>query len=73
MELAVDRVICAGITRELRLCVVRQGIDVQAGFCGAIDEVIDAYLCGRLSHGDFNMPGSTWESRGLHTAQGIKG
>jgi len=73
MELAVDRVICAGITRELRLCLGGQGVDVLAGFCGVIDEVIDAYLCGRLGRGDFNMPGSTPQCRGLPMAQGIKG
>lgn len=58
-ELAVDVVICAGITRELRLRLDSHGVCVLAGFCGSIDEVIDAYLSGRLGSGDFNMPGST--------------
>jgi predicted Fe-Mo cluster-binding NifX family protein len=73
MELAVDRVICAGITRELKVHLGRHGIGVLAGFCGAIDEVINAYLCDRLGCGDFNMPGSTWDSRGLSMARGNRG
>ena len=73
MELAVDQLICAGITRELQIRLRSHGIDVMAGFCGAIDEVINAYLYGRLADGDFNMPGSEWRHHGLPMAQETKG
>lgn len=72
VKLDVDRVICSGITRELQLCLGRRGIDVLAGFCGGIEEVIDAYLCGRLGCGDYNVPGSPQQHRGFPAAQGMK-
>ncbi|MEE4271680.1 MAG: hypothetical protein V2I67_08400 [Thermoanaerobaculales bacterium] len=56
--LAVDQVICAGVSRELQRCLEGLGVVVLAGYCGIIDEVVDAHLCGSLDHGAFNMPGS---------------
>ncbi len=73
VKLDVDCVICAGITRELQLCLGRRGVDVLAGFCGGIEEVIDAHLCGRLGSGDYNAPGSPQQHRGFPAAQGMKG
>ena len=68
--LSVDRVICAGITRELQRCLDSHDIGVLAGFCGIIDEVVDAYLCDRQDQGDFNMPGSTQQCRVSPVTQG---
>lgn len=69
--LSVDQVICAGISRELQRCLNGHDIGVLAGYCGIIDEVVDAFLCGRLDQGDFNMPGSTRQRREPAATPGI--
>lgn len=65
MGFAIDHVICAGVSRELKYRLERRGILVLAGYCGAVDEVMGAYCSGRLDCGDFDMPGSTRRHRGV--------
>jgi wyosine [tRNA(Phe)-imidazoG37] synthetase (radical SAM superfamily)/predicted Fe-Mo cluster-binding NifX family protein len=66
--LAVDVVICAGVSRELQLRLGGRGVGVLAGFCGSVNEVITAYLAGRLRSGEFTMPGSALPHRGIAAA-----
>jgi predicted Fe-Mo cluster-binding NifX family protein len=58
VELRVDQVICAGITRELKHRISSHEIVVLAGYCGTVDQVIEAHVNGRLSCGEFTMPGA---------------
>lgn len=70
LGLAVNQVICAGITRELQRCLERHSVGVLAGYCGIIDEVVDAYLCDSLDNGGFNMPGSVQQRQEPAAAKG---
>jgi len=71
--LGVDQVICAGITRELQRCLANHEVAVRAGYCGIIDEVVDAFLSGRLDVGAYNMPGSTRKPSASHIKQKTDG
>ena len=63
----VNLVICAGISREVGNALRAQGIEV-IGKCGAVDEVVDAYLACGLDDGRFVMPGG-WNNHQEWCAQ----
>ncbi|HER44459.1 MAG TPA: dinitrogenase iron-molybdenum cofactor biosynthesis protein [Candidatus Eisenbacteria bacterium] len=50
--------ICGAISRPLAWLTARSGIRIVAFVSGPIDEVVAAYLCGRLSDPRFLLPGS---------------
>jgi len=56
-ELGVNVLICGALSRELENGLWAQGITVVAGVCGAVDEVLCAYLAGRLCGRQFVLPG----------------
>lgn len=67
--LALDKhgvkvLICAGISREMENSVRAQGLEVISGICGSLDEVVEAYVAGRLCDGKFVMPGGWRHRRG---------
>ena len=62
-ELGVNVLICASVSRELKNALRAQGIEVIAGICGSVDEVVGAYLAGRLGDDEFAMPGSCHRRR----------
>ena len=41
----------------LELALASAGIEIIPQTCGEIEEVLDAYLAGRLRQGEFLMPG----------------
>jgi predicted Fe-Mo cluster-binding NifX family protein len=53
----VDTLICGGISRFLQNLVESRGIRVVPWIAGPVDEVITAFLEGRLSSKEFFMPG----------------
>ncbi|MGW8257132.1 MAG: NifB/NifX family molybdenum-iron cluster-binding protein [Thermoguttaceae bacterium] len=57
MQLGVNTLICAGISQSLESILVVRGISVIARVCGGIDEVLAAFLAGRLGEKRFAMPG----------------
>ncbi len=71
MGLAVDQVICAGMSSELQHRIERRGIFVLAGYCGVVNEVMEAFCRDRLGCGDFHMPGSPRQHRGIPPAGAI--
>jgi len=53
----VDVLICGAISRPLALMISGSGIEVLPEISGRIDEVLNAYLAGRLTEQRFSMPG----------------
>jgi len=56
-ELGVNVLICGALSRGLEIGLGAQGINVVAGICGPVDEVLCAYLAGRLCERQFVLPG----------------
>jgi predicted Fe-Mo cluster-binding NifX family protein len=53
----VDVLICGAISRPLAFMISGSGIKVLPDISGRIDEVLNAYLAGRLAEQRFSMPG----------------
>lgn len=49
----VDVLLCGGIRQSDYFSIVNAGIEVYPGLMGEVDEVLDAYLKGRLSKASF--------------------
>ena len=65
-ELGVETLICAGISQLLETGLADRGIRVIARVCGNVEEVLAAYLAGRLSQARFAMPGCCGQRRRRH-------
>ena len=52
-----DLLICGAISRELEELLRSCGIDLIPNICGAIDEILAAFVHGDLRAGRFLMPG----------------
>jgi len=70
-ELGVDTLVCGGISRPLLAIITGYGIRVIPFIAGDLREVIQAWLCGRLTRGEFAMPGCWKKGRGR--ARGVPG
>ena len=53
----VNVLICGAISRPLEAMVVAAGIRVIPQTCGAVEEVVQAFVAGRLNDRAFLMPG----------------
>jgi len=56
-SLGADVLICGAISRALAQMVTASGIQVLPFVTGRIDDVLQAYLTGRLAQPQFAMPG----------------
>lgn len=56
-RLGVDVLVCGAISRALACMVTASGIELLAFVTGRIDDVLQAYLTGRLVKPEFTMPG----------------
>jgi predicted Fe-Mo cluster-binding NifX family protein len=56
--LGVEVLICGAISRSLASLVRASGIEVLPYVVGQIDEIVEAYLMGRLVRPQFILPGS---------------
>jgi len=56
-ELGVEILLCGAISRPLAMMITAQGIEVVSFISGEVDEVLAAYLQGRLADPTFFMPG----------------
>jgi predicted Fe-Mo cluster-binding NifX family protein len=56
-DLGVELLICGAISRPLRLILEAKGIDVIGQVCGNTEEILDAFLRGRLFDQTFLLPG----------------
>ncbi len=62
IELGAQVVICGAVSRRLETLLVSAGVKVIPNTCGGVDEVVAAFVSGRLTEQTFLMPGC----RGLH-------
>lgn len=53
----VDVLICGAVSRPLEAALANAGVHVVPQVCGDIDEIVQAYVAGRLAERDFLMPG----------------
>ncbi len=65
LSYSVDLLICGAVSTPLQLRVAASGVQVIAFVCGAVEEVLAAYLNGTLATPAFAMPGCRrWRRRG---------
>ncbi len=56
-SIGADVLICGAVSRPLALMISGSGIEVLPDINGNIDEVLHAYLAGKLTEQRFSMPG----------------
>ena len=57
LELGAQLLICGAISRSFEAVLVSSGVQVLSNTCGPIEEVIAAFVSGRLAEEAFLMPG----------------
>ncbi len=57
VDLGVETLICAGISQSLETGLADRGIRAITRICGNVEEVLSAFLAGRLREERFAMPG----------------
>ena len=62
--------ICGAISWPLEMAVSSEGIEVIAQVCGQVEEVLSAFLEGRLSDPAFLMPGCCGQRRRFRGGRG---
>jgi predicted Fe-Mo cluster-binding NifX family protein len=65
-ELGVGTLICAGISQSLEAMLANAGIRVIARVCGGVEDVLAAFVGGRLGEERFAMPGCCGQRRQRH-------
>ena len=64
-QCGVDVLICGGISRPLEMALTSAGVRVIAQTCGPVEDVLGAFVSGRLTDTAFLMPGSRGRPRRL--------
>jgi predicted Fe-Mo cluster-binding NifX family protein len=62
-RLGVDLLICGMISQTLQTALSSAGIQIVPCICGTMEEVIAAFLDGRIESGALRMPGCTGRRR----------
>ncbi len=64
----VDVLICGAVSQPLEAALVAAGVQVVSRVCGGIEDVLESYLRGGLTHASFRMPGcrDRWRRRVRH-------
>ena len=57
VDLGVDLLICGAISRPLEVMLLSAGIQIISQTCGNVEEVLSAYMSGKLTEQVFLMPG----------------
>jgi predicted Fe-Mo cluster-binding NifX family protein len=63
LGLGVDTLICGAISRPFYRMLVAGGINVVPWVSGFTEDVLEAYLSGKLFDSRFLMPGCNWQER----------
>ena len=56
-ELDADVLICGAISRPLEAMLLSAGVEVIPQTCGPVEDVLEAFIAGRLTEQAFVMPG----------------
>ena len=62
-KLGVDILICGMISQTQQTAIASAGIRIIPHICGSMEEVIAAFLDGRIDNGGLRMPGCRSEKR----------
>ena len=65
-KIGVETLICAGISQSLETSLADHGVRVVARICGNVEEVLAAFVAGRLREERFAMPGCCGQRRRRH-------
>ncbi len=60
VKLGVNTLICGAISRQFAAMLIGSGITIVPWMSGLVEDVLQAYLEGRLSDHRFLMPGCRW-------------
>ena len=69
-ELGVEVLICGAVSWPLEAALVSAGVRVVPQTCGLVQEVLTAFLSGRLADGTFLMPGCCGRRRRMRAGRG---
>lgn len=69
-QLGVDVLICGAISVPLEEMLASAGVRVIPYVCGPVEDVLGAFVSGRLADGAFLMPGRCWGPR--HSPAGTR-
>jgi predicted Fe-Mo cluster-binding NifX family protein len=58
-ELGAEVLLCGAISWRLELAVAAAGVEVISQICGQVEQVLAAFVEGRLAQQDFLMPGGS--------------
>ena len=56
-QIGADVLICGALSRPLEMGLASAGVEVVPHVCGDVEDVLAAFVNGRLSESDFLMPG----------------
>jgi predicted Fe-Mo cluster-binding NifX family protein len=68
--LGIETLICGAVSHALEVLLGAGGIQVIPRICGAVDEVLQAFLCSELHNDQFAMPGCCGQRR--HRQRGCR-
>jgi predicted Fe-Mo cluster-binding NifX family protein len=66
VDLGTEVIICGAISWQLEAVLASAGIQVIPNTCGYVEEVLDAFLSGRLTEQAYLMPGCDGQRRRHH-------
>ncbi len=69
-KIGVDVLICGAISRPLESMLVSAGVEVIPQTCGPVEDVLKAFVSGKLTEQAFVMPGCCGRQQRLHTGRG---
>lgn len=70
-ELSIDVLVCGALSWPLETALSSAGVEVISQICGAVEEVLQAFISGQLHEGAFLMPGCCRRRR-YRGGRGIK-
>ncbi len=65
-QIGAEVLICAAVSRPLELALQSAGVHVVPHICGQVEEVLAAFIDGRLDNSEFLMPGCCGRRRRFH-------
>ena len=68
-ELGADVLICGAISRPLEAMLLSAGVEVVPQTCGPVEDVLEAFMSGRLTEQAFVMPGCCGRRRRFHAGR----
>ena len=71
-EMGVDVLICGAISWPLAMALSAAGVEVTSRICGDVEEVLAAFIHGRLTQDAFRMPGCGDGRRGVHASRRVR-